>query len=183
MSQLSDWDAVQTPGRVNLDAENATNVARLPGFQYQTQASFTANQDGIRGNWEPNTLNQTFFSEANFQIVQNKIRFDVYQKTGEVIDPQSTDDLFMIMRAMYLQWGRNLPDHIAEQIGELNQYVSDWCVPKIVAEIKMYRQYQKDIDTMPVPLSHPVNLSAAGSRSLPFKEPFGIDYTLNTIRK
>jgi hypothetical protein len=183
MSQLSDWTNMKTPGRVNLEADNATNVQRLPGFQYETQGSFTAGQDGIRGNWEPNTLNQTFFSQENFQIVQNKIRFEVYQKTGEIIDQQSADDLFMIMRAMYLQWGKNLPYNIAQQITELNERVADWCVPKIVAELHMFKQYQKDIANMPVPLAHPVNISAAGTRSAPFKPPFSEDYVLNTTRK
>lgn len=172
MAQL-ETDLPLTSGRVSLDAENATNVARLPGFQYETRSSATAAMDGIRGNWEPNLLNQTFFSPANFKIVQNKIRYDVYEKTGQVIDEQSTDDLFMIMRAMYLQYGRNLPTHIAEQVQELNQRAADWCIPKIIAEVNMFAQYQKDISNMPVPMSHPVNQSSAGTKSLPFKSFFG----------
>ena len=75
------------------------------------------------------------------------------------------------MRSMYYQYGKNLPDHIAEQIAELNEIVANWCVTKILAEIEMYAQYRKDISTMPVPLAHPVLLNSAGTRSLPFK-PF-----------
>jgi hypothetical protein len=162
---------IQTPGRVNLEAQNASEVSRLPGFQYQQTTSSTAAADGIRGNWEANLLNQTYFSPANFQIVQNKIRYAVFQETGQIIDEQSSDDLFMIMRAIYLTYGRNLPYNIKEQIVELNERVADWCVPKIVAEVQMYSQYLRDIDTMPVPMEHPVSLSSAGTRSLPFK-PF-----------
>jgi hypothetical protein len=160
---------LQTPGRVNLDAKNATEVARLPGFQYQQSVQSTATLDGIRGNWEPNLLNQTYFSPPNFKLLQNQIRYAVYQETGQIIDEQSSDDLFMIMRAIYLTYGRNLPHNIKEQIEELNAKVLDWCVPKIVAEVQMYSRYLKDIDTMPVPMSHPVSLSSAGSKSLPFK--------------
>jgi hypothetical protein len=167
---MSTFD-IQTPGRVNLDAENATEVGKLPGFRYETGGSSTATMDGIRGNWESNLLNQTFFSQANFQILQNKIRFEVYQETGQVISPQSADDLFMIMRAIYLTYGKNMPTQIREQIEELNTYVANWCVPKIAAEVSMYSQYLRDIDTMPVPMAHPVSLSSAGSRSKPFK-PF-----------
>ncbi len=162
---------LQTPGRVNLDAENAMEVSRLPGFQYQTSAQSTAVMDGIRGNWEANLLNQTYFSPANFQILQNQIRYAVFQETGQIIDEQSSDDLFMIMRAIYLTYGRNLPYNIKEQIEELNQKVADWCVPKIAAEVSMYAQYLRDLDTMPVPMEHPVSLSSAGTRSKPFK-PF-----------
>ncbi len=163
----------QSPGRVALDADNQTHVNRLPGFQYQTTAPSSAKEDGIRGNLQSNLLNQTFFSKENFQIIQNKIRFDVYQKTGQVIDQQSSDDLFMVMRAIYLQYGRNLPYDIAGQVQELNGRVAAWCVPKIVAEMSMYQQYLKDISSLPVPLSHPVNQSSAGTKSLPFKPFFG----------
>ena len=162
----------QTPGRVNLEAEHAGNIARLPGFQYTTTGSSTAGADGIRGNWESNLLNQTFFSQANFKIIQNKIRFEVFQQTGTIIDEQSSDDMFMIMRAIYLSYGRNLPDRIKEQVEELNSRVADWCIPKIVAEVQIYGQYLKDINTMPVPMAHPVSLSSAGTKSKPFKTFF-----------
>ncbi len=161
----------QSPGRLTLNAENATEVGRLPGFRYETTASSTAATDGIRGNWEPNLLNQTFFSPANFQILQNKIRYSVYTKTQRVIDPVSSDDLFMVMRAIYLSYGRNLPNRIKEQIEELNQHATDYCVPKIIAEVEMYQTYLKDISNLPVPMIHPMNQSSAGTKSLPFK-PF-----------
>ena len=161
----------QTPGRVNLNAQNLKEVERLPGFQYEKSGSSTATTDGIRGNWEENILNQTFFSTANFKIMQNKIRYEVYTETKQVIDEQSSDDLFMVMRAIYLSYGRNLPTNIRGQIEELNNYVSDWCVPRIIAEMEMYQRYLKDISAMPVPMAHPMSLSSAGTKSLPFK-PF-----------
>jgi hypothetical protein len=170
---MSDLSAEHvSPGRVHLQADNATDVSRLPGFQYQTTGSIPAGADGIRGNWEANLLNQTFFSQDNFQIVQNKIRYEVYRKTQKVIDPQSSDDLFMIMRAIYLQFGKNQPTNIAGQIEELNQRVAEWCVPKIVAEMQMYQTYLHDIENLPVPLEHPVSQSSAGTKSLPFKQFF-----------
>jgi hypothetical protein len=174
---------LQSVGRINLSSHFQENIGKIPGFQYETAPISTATMDGIRGNWEPNTLNQTFFSQANFQIIQNKIRYEVYKQTGVVIDPQSTDDLFMVMRAIYLTYGRNLPNKIVEQIEELNGYVADWCVPKIAAEVGMYGQYLNDISTLPVPLSHPVNQSSAGSKSLPFKPPFGVDTTGVPVEK
>lgn len=77
----------------------------------------------------------------------------------------------MIMRAIYLTYGRNLSDRIKEQVEELNNRVADWCIPKIVAEVKMFGQYIKDINAMPVPMERPVLLNSAGTKSLPFK-PF-----------
>jgi hypothetical protein len=166
-----------SPGRVDLtDAAGsgiaAGDVAHVRGFEYATAPPSAAATGGIRGNMEANPLNQAYFSAPNFQIIQNAIRKMVYDKTGDVIDPVGTDDLFMVMRAIYLQYGRNLPTQIREQIAELNERVVTWCVPKIVAEINMYKTYKKDISTMPVPMAHPVNQSGAGTRSLPFKQFF-----------
>jgi len=157
-----------SPGRVSLDGTSAS----LPGFAYPTKAPSNSAQEGIRGNFEKTPLNQAFFSAENFQIIQNKIRKSVYDKSGEIIDPVSTDDLFMVMRAIFLQNSRNLPTEITKQIEDLNERVAVWCVPKIVAEVSMYRTYAKDISSLPVPLSHPVNQSGAGTKSLPFKEFF-----------
>jgi hypothetical protein len=161
----------QSPGRVSLQT-GADNASRLPGFAYPTTAPSNAGQEGIRGNFEKTPLNQAFFSSENFQIIQNKIRKSVYDASGEIIDPVSTDDLFMVMRAIYLQTSKNLPTGIAQQIDELNERIATWCIPKILAEVSMYKTYTKDISTLPVPMSHPVNQSSAGTKSLPFKEFF-----------
>ena len=105
------------------------------------------------------------------KIIQNAIRHLVYETSGEIIDPVGSDDLFMIMRAIYLQYGRNLPDQISEQIVDLNKRVTAWCLPKIVAEVSMYRTYLKDISTLPEPLAHPVLQTTSGTKTLPYK-PF-----------
>ena len=162
----------ESPGRVSLDARAGTDVSRLPGFAYETKASASAGADGVRGNREKTPLNQAYFSPANFQIIQNAIRRGVFEGSGEIIDPVGTDDLFMTMRAIYLQYGRNLPTDIPVQIADLNARVAQWCIPKILAEISMYKMYLKDISSLPVPLTHPVNQSSAGTKSLPFKPYF-----------
>jgi len=161
----------QSPGRVSLSSDTVNETAQVPGFSYATTAPSNAGQEGIRGNFEKTPLNQAFFSTPNFQIIQNAIRRAVYEKSGEVIDPVSTDDLFMAMRALFLQYSRNLPTHIPQQIQELNERVVQWSVPKILAEVSMYKTYTKDISSLPIPLTHPVNQSNAGTRTLPFK-PF-----------
>jgi hypothetical protein len=92
-------DQFQSPGRVTFDGDN--QVARLPGFAYSVQAPSNAGQDAIRGNLERTPLNQAYFSPANFQIIQNAIRRQVYEKTGSIIDPVSTDDLYVVMRSIY----------------------------------------------------------------------------------
>ena len=154
------------PGRVTFD--HAQSRA-MPGFEYAQRPSSEAGTEAIRGNVQATPLNQAYFSPQNFQIIQNAIRYQVYLKSGNVIDPVSSDDLYIAMRSIYLQYGRNLPTQIREQIEELNERVVAWCLPRILSEIAMDKRYVKDITTMPVPLAHPVNINNAGTKSLPFK--------------
>ena len=77
----------------------------------------------------------------------------------------------MIMRGLFYQYAKNLPNNIAGQVAELNKLVIDWVVPKIMSEIQHYQFYLNDISHMPVPLQQPQSMSSAGTKSLPF-QPF-----------
>ena len=92
-------------------------------------------------------LNYAYFSPQNIQIIQNAIRFEVYQRSnGEYqISEQSPTELSIIMRSVYLQYGKNRPTEIPEQIAELNGIVVETCVPKIVQQIQQYQKYLQDI--------------------------------------
>ena len=163
----------QNNGRISFEERpGAGGSGAVPGFGWRTTGDEAAKSDMIRGNWEPNALNQTFFSPANVQIIQNLIRKLVFDKSQQIIDPQSTDELLIVMRSMYLTYGRNEESNIKGQIEELNKRVADWSVPKIVSEISMYLTYRKDASTMPVPMSHPVNISSAGTKSKPMPKFF-----------
>lgn len=152
----------------------STGAVPLPGFSFRTETAASEAEDAIRGNMMATPLNQAYFSPANVQIVQNKIRREVYDRSsGEfLIDPQSADELMIVMRAMYLQYGKNQPTNIMGQIEELNQIVADWCVPKILAECSMHRTYLHDIQNLPVPISHPVMMSTTGTKSATFDRFF-----------
>lgn len=157
-------------GRVNLSEQRSSasgSAAALPGFGHRTEVVASEADDMIRGNMSSNNLNRTFFSPANVQIVQNKLRRDVYDRSGGeyLIDEQSVDELLIVMRSMYLQYGKNQPTNIPGQIMELNELVADWCVPKILAECSMHKTYLKDIQSLPVPMAHPVLLTKSGTKS------------------
>lgn len=169
----NDNEPIQNNGRVSFEERPGSNATdKVLGFGWRQTGDESAKSDMIRGNWEPNSLNQTFFSPENVQIVQNLIRKSVYDQTTDVIDPQSTDELLIVMRSQYLTYGRNEPTNIRGQIVELNQRVADWCVPKIVSEISMYKTYRKDASSLPVPMSHPVNINPSGTKSKPFTNFF-----------
>ena len=154
-------------GRVNFGRKGVNSAMQLPGFDYRKESVASEADDAIRGNVMANPLNQTFFSPANVQIIQNKLRREVYERSNGdfLIDDQSVDELLIVMRAMYLQYGKNQLDNIREQIIELNKIVTDWCVPKILSECSMHKTYLHDIQNLPVPMEQPVHISQKGTKS------------------
>ena len=163
-------------GRINFTGRSSASGSAdaLPGFGHRTEVAASEADDMIRGNMATNPLNSAFFSPANVQIVQNKIRREVFDRSGGefLIDEQSVDELIIVMRSMYLQYGKNQPTDIAGQITELNQHVADWSVPKILAECSMHKTYLHDIQHLPVPLSHPILLTKTGTKSATFDRFF-----------
>ena len=125
-------------------------------------------QEALYGIQEKTTLNQLFFSKPNMNIIQDNIRYRVFLNTNKkhIIDKQSDIELEIVMRSIYLQHSPNLPNQIQEQIKYLNELVSNWCVEKIIPEIYQYVGYLKEIEYMPVPIEHPVNISSKGTKNL-----------------
>jgi hypothetical protein len=164
-------------GRVNLNATpSAGGFLANPaqgGFGYRTSVDESSAQDLMRGNWMENTLSKAYFSPENTKIIQNAIRKEVYDRSGEkhwVIDEQSADELQIVMRSLYLQYAKNLEHDIPGQIKALNKLVVDWSVPRIMSEIGMYEYYLNDISKLPTPLPQPMQVSSAGTKSLPFRK-------------
>jgi hypothetical protein len=161
-------------GRVAFAAETTDNPLTLPGFLPDVTVERDFQNDMLRGNWEKSPVSEKFFSADNVERIQNLIRkevFDRSQPKGYVIDKQSVEELKIIMRAIYLQYARNLPNDIAAQVDDLNRKVCDWSVPHILSAVDHYHFYLDDISHLPVPLPHMQHLSRAGTRTLP-AQPF-----------
>lgn len=113
-------------------------------------------------------LSLVYFSEANIERLQNMIRYTVWVKSDKkfVIAPQSTIELQIIMRAIYLQHAKNLDFNIAEQVQELDDMVVNFCTPKIINEVIQHNGYLRQLEYLPIPEDRPVNMSAKGTRTL-----------------
>lgn len=122
----------------------------------------------IKGIHVKNLLNQVFFSESNVEKIQNLIRYNVYKlSNGEFkIDNQDKTQIQIVMRSVYLQYGRNLKTDISNQIKQLNNIVADELSPKIISNIKQYVKYLKDISEPYTLIDRPRNMSSAGLKSL-----------------
>jgi hypothetical protein len=159
-------------GRVNLTpaASAGGSIDSFPAYTHQTKVENNFEDDMLRGNWESNILTKAFFSSNNINTIQNSIRKEVFNQSkpkGYVIDEQSVDELKIIMRGMYYQYARNMPNNIAEQVDDLNKKVIDWSVPHILSAVDHYYFYLNDISHLPVPMQQPQSMSSAGSKSLP----------------
>ena len=121
---------------------------------------------------EENSVNQYFFSKENIDRIQDNIRYEVYNQTNNTIDRQSDRELSIIMRSFYLQYSTNNENNLVEEIKYLNKIVIDYCVPKIISNVKQYLGYKKDINTLYVPMEKPVSDNIVGNNSLTLNNPF-----------
>jgi hypothetical protein len=116
----------------------------------------------------PNALSRTFFSNDNVERLQRQIIQEVFRVSNKQIGKQSYQELQIIMKSMYLQYGRNLPTGIEEQVLVLNKYVVDESVRIIVPNVLQYNKYLEDI-TSPIPIMpRSQNVSNKGSKTFDF---------------
>ena len=152
-------------GRVIFDNKPGTSYNL-----YENEKSTHNFQNSLKSINSDNVLNKTFFAQKNIDMIQNTIINEIFKRTGYKIARQSELQLQIIMRSIFLQYSKNNPCKIKEQIIELDRKVIDYSVNRIVVEISQYLEYKNTINKLPTPLSHPKNLSNAGEKSLsPFK--------------
>ena len=112
----------------------------------------------IKGILEENSLNSLFFSEMNIKVIQDTLRYRVYQNTDQVISEQSSNDIFIIMRSIMLQYAnfRVGVDNIVDEIRRLNGKVLDYAVSNVTSNVKQHQGYVDDLSKLPEPMDMPV---------------------------
>ncbi len=118
-------------------------------FQEKTKPSTYA-REAIKGIIEPSKLTDLFFSRENLKIIQNMVRRDIYDRSDKkyVIDYQPETEVLIVMRSVFLTYGKNRPDNITKQIDELNQITYRKIVEKIYPNLVSYMIYLRDINEM-----------------------------------
>ena len=111
-------------------------------------------------------LSDAFFSDKNITKIQNNIRYSIFKQLNFKISNQSIHELLIIMRSVFLQNSKNLPNNIPKQISELNNIVIKSIMPNLVSSVKQFDSYISDINTLPVPMEHPENIASAGKRTI-----------------
>ena len=109
-------------------------------------------------------LNTLFFSEFNQNLLQRGIRQAFKDKTGIAIDYQNSDDLYGIMRVVFIN---NSGDHysgVNQQVRMMNERVIKTAIGQIQTCVSQYIAYANDIDTIATPLAQPINTSTVGMK-------------------
>ena len=94
------------------------------------------------------------------------IRYRISQRSNKQnkIGNQSTVEIQVIMRSIFLQHSPNLNYGITDQIKYLNNLIVELCIPRIMSEILQYMGYLNDIQQVPMPIDRPLNLSSRGTK-------------------
>jgi hypothetical protein len=109
-------------------------------------------------------LNTLFFSDFNKNLLQRGIRQSFKNKTGISIDYQNPDDLYGIMRVVFIN---NAGDHyslVNEQVKAMNARVISIAMTQIQTGVSQYIAYAQDIDTISTPMDRPINTSTTGNK-------------------
>ena len=114
-------------------------------------------ENAIKGIHEETGLSEVYFSPTNISTLQAAIRYDVNQKTGKIVDKQSSQELSIVMRSIYLQNGNPMvsSDNIVNEIIKLNDMVIEYCSKQVSTQVLQYDGYIDRLTTLPVPIERP----------------------------
>ena len=114
-------------------------------------------QTGVKGILEETVISDTFLSDMNTKVIQDTIRYGVYQVTNMIVDYQSKTELYIIMRSIMLQHANFKvgQSELLNEIQKLNKFVVDYAVGEVSSNVQQYDTYIKDIQTLPRPMDRP----------------------------
>ena len=112
----------------------------------------------------PTPLNTLFFSDYNTNLLQRAVRQSFKDKTGVAIDYQNKDDMFAIMRAVFINNAGNHGTNVNEQVKFMNEMVIKTALSQIQSCVSQFMGYMRDIDTMAIPPTPPANTSTYGMK-------------------
>lgn len=127
-------------------------------------------ETSINGIHSESELSKLYFSDENIKRIQRMIKKEVFNRTkGEFkldVD-QDEQDIFLTMRAVYLENARFMPGQTVRQIKRLNAKVIEDVLPGIITNIRQYYGYQKEINQPLKPIPLPQNVNNKGRLTLP----------------
>ena len=142
-------------GRLNLLNNSGTALFLQDKIKVDCKTNYS---NSLEHTLENTRLSDAYFSYENRIILQNSIRAEVYRLSSNthIIGHQDPDQLFIIMKGIFLQHSDHLDTNIREQIKILNSLVVNYSVPRVYTELLTYLKYIVDASTLVVPLENPL---------------------------
>ncbi len=111
----------------------------------------------LKGIIQETPMSNLFFSDLNVKAIQMTIRYRIFTEKEETIGFQSENELFVIMRSIYLQHANSVltSDKMLGNLQTLNAMVVTYSVKNIGDQLDQYRGYLTKISSAPVPMEHP----------------------------
>ena len=166
------YDRGQGVPQLNKNNMTPQDIYRTPFLFLQEHRHNYTNMadDALKGIQTSSDLSQMFFSDSNIREIQRLIRKEVYIRTQgqfKLETDQEQRDLYIAMRAVYMEYARFLPSQIKAQVHRLNMKVIDEILPGMLTELRQYYGYLKEINKPLDPIARPLNVNNKGRRSLP----------------
>ena len=111
----------------------------------------------LKGIIQETPMSNLLFSDINIKSIQWTIRYRIFQEKDKKISFQSRNELFVIMRSIYLQYANSIVNskEMLENLKTLNKMVVDYTVKNVGDQLDQYDNYITKISTAPIPLAHP----------------------------
>jgi hypothetical protein len=123
----------------------------------------------LKGYQEAEPVSIAFFSAENVANLKILVCNVVAKQTNGLYritpEAQSSTELLVVMRSIYLSNAKQLPTNIQGQVQELNYAVILDLVPRVLKNIEQRLGYIRDESSQPLTMERPQNLSSAGMRS------------------
>lgn len=148
--------------RIDLD-QNEQHRNQYDLFAESNQQSC---ETSITAFQELTPLSKKFFCKENLDKIQKQIQERIFIHHQFKIGRQNDIQLNIIKRSIYLQHSKNLKQNIDKQIQQLNEMVITEALKSIVPNILQHLHYIKDISQDRKIMSHSMNVSSAGDKSL-----------------
>ena len=162
----TDW-STQDNAMNTLLGSDSFNNGRMGDIKMIDNVKVTSEQDivirsdnketAVKGLVEESALSNYFFSEMNTKVIQDTLRYKVYQNTNMIVDYQSSQELYIIMRSILLQHGnfKVSTSDIVTEIQTLNALVVNYATGEVSSNVTQYQGYLSDLETLPAPFDRP----------------------------
>ena len=167
--------------KINSNNMTVQDIYRTPFLFIQEHRKNYKNMasDALKGIQTKSELSKLFFSDENFRRIQRMIRREIFRRTNgqfRLDVDQEMRDVFIVMRAVYMEHARFLPNQVVRQVKRLNKKVVDESIPGMITEIKQEYGYLKEINKPLTPIPLPINVNNQGRRTLPsISTVWGVD--------